>query len=279
VAAPRLHARRGFTLIEVLIIALIISILSSIAIINIQNFVDNNKRKAVVAETRQLAQALSFASDDIGYYPKLCFLTSSRFSPQLAIFNGDGSVNRFHRDFQVYGANFSVQFNVPLWKGPYMGVSPARTGAAQGVGGTVQMELANDPSFPPESNVQTWPADTYGEPYVVYAMKWEFDGPSSTYVKRFISSPITAYRESPNATLAVVSYGKNRLPGLGVDAEASDPRRDLRLYTESLNPDARYRIYGRGELIQAMADVYDADPDGSGPGVTQALSDDIAYEF
>lgn len=275
----RRRDRRGFTLIEILVIALIISILSSIAIINIQQFVDNNKRKAVVAEVRQLAQALSFARDDIGYFPKLNFLTASRFSPRLAIFNADGSVDRFHRDFHLYGANFSVQRDVPDWNGPYMGVSPARTGAAQGIGGSIQMELAGDAAFPAESNIQTWPADTFGEPYMVYAMKWEFDAGAGTYVARFIADPITAFREAPNAVLAVVSYGKNRLPGMAPEAETADARRDLRLYTESTNPDARYRILRRGEMTQAMADVFAGDPDGRGPGITEPLSDDIAYEF
>jgi len=286
--------RRGFTLLEILIIALVISILSGIAVFNIQTFVDNNKRKATIGEVRQLSQAISFARDDIGYLPKLCFLTESRFSPRLASTDGVGNITGFHPDFQIYGANFAtINPTVPLWKGPYMGVATARGGAAQGVGGIAFVET-NDPSGgalprPPEGGVLVWPADSFGNPYVVYAMKWEFDSGLGRYRRELISQNSVDYAEAPNATLAVVSYGRNRFPGGGDSAAPGDitSRNALRLYTESTatppppTPAPKFRMLNHPELTQAMADVWDDDM-GLGanvPGIIQAGSDDVIFEF
>ncbi len=65
---------RGFTLIEMLIVAALIAIFSALAVFNISEQLNISKGKAAVAECRSIATAMSFAHDDLGFYPKIGFL-------------------------------------------------------------------------------------------------------------------------------------------------------------------------------------------------------------
>jgi type II secretory pathway pseudopilin PulG len=285
--------RGGFTLLEILIIALVIALLSGIAVINVQQFVDSNKRKATIADARQLSQALSFAHNDIGFFPKLCFLDDSRVSPKLAqIDAANGAVISFHNDFQIYGSNYQGLDPAPRqWKGPYMGVSLSRSGAAQVRGsGLSLMRLRQDTNVP-EGNVQIWPSDTWGSPYLLYAMKWKFDPAQGRYIRRFIGvDNLNNFSERPDATLAVVSYGPNRVPGIIEDERYNEAgpiatRKMWRLFREVLplgppgSPD--YELVPPDELAMnpEYADVFDIDVDATGPAISGVGSDDIVLEF
>jgi len=299
-APNRLHlagSRRGFTLIEILVVSLVIALLSSIAVINIQQFVDNNKRKVVIADMRSLATAVGFAHDDMGFYPKLAFLQSSRRDPALGLYNplatGDPDrIERFHGFFQAYDLIYQPDIPLRLWKGPYLNPSQSRAGAAQGQGGLAYVQMLNDPAFPPGNNVIEWPADVWDSPYCLYLMKWQL-GPSGQYERRFLGRDIDGtlldneWRESPDAFTAIVSYGKNRVPGLGdyPDGAVETTRRATRLFTESsltgVSPQPKYIMLGYQSFTQAMRLVLQNAPAsvGAGPGILDPGSDDLIIEF
>ena len=68
--SPR-RRRRGFTLIEILIVGALISLLSGIAIFAVKQMYDSNRRKAMFDETRSIGTALHFAYEDLGFFPRL----------------------------------------------------------------------------------------------------------------------------------------------------------------------------------------------------------------
>jgi prepilin-type N-terminal cleavage/methylation domain-containing protein len=304
----RNSGQRGFTLVEILVVAIVISLLSAIAVINIQQFVDNNKRKSVIADARSLATALGFSHDDIGFYPKLCFLDSSKTDPGLSIANAAidpavqaQQIDRFHNFFQLYGLNYqsSAGFGaVNNWRGPYISISSTRSGASQGQGGSVFVEIPADNGFSPtdpnNGAIQEWPADVWGQPYVVYAMKWELNS-SGVYERRFIgvdldgNPRINEFRESPDAFLAIVSYGKNAVPGLDEFSDQDIARRASRMFTESTstvnNPRPVYRMFDFLEIGNNQRAVLSNTPDviptalGTGPGILDRGSDDVVIEF
>lgn len=290
------RAVRGFTLIEILVVSLVIALLSSIAVINIQQFVDNNKRKTVIADLRSLGTALGFAHDDIGFYPKIGFLGSSRRDPLLAVIDTSSadpdSVARFHNRFQAYSIPFDQFGAVTRWKGPYMAVSRSRENSAQGQGGTVVVQIPPDAAFPDNGQVMRWPADVWDRPYVAYLMRWELNA-SGSYERRFLGRALDGtplpneFRERADAFVAVVSYGQNRVPGLGQfplgpDEEA---RANARLFTEStltgVDPQPRFRMFGYLEFLDIHRQVLNDPPAaiGNGPGILDPGSDDLVYEF
>ncbi|MGB9692764.1 MAG: type II secretion system protein, partial [Candidatus Sumerlaeaceae bacterium] len=68
------YSRKGFTLAEMLIVAALIALFSGLFIFSIETQYTLNKQKASVAECRQIATAMSFAQQDMGFFPKMCFL-------------------------------------------------------------------------------------------------------------------------------------------------------------------------------------------------------------
>ncbi len=58
---PRMAA--GFTLIEIIVVAVVISILSAIGIISVQSFMGRARIRVVLGETYQIASAMSFARE------------------------------------------------------------------------------------------------------------------------------------------------------------------------------------------------------------------------
>src|SRR5690606_6989864 len=64
----------GFTLIEMLVVAALIAIFAGLAVFNIVEQLNREKEKAAIAEARSIATAMSFAHDDLGFYPRLCWL-------------------------------------------------------------------------------------------------------------------------------------------------------------------------------------------------------------
>ena len=70
----RINRHSGFTLIEMLVVAALIAIFAGLAVFNIVEQLNREKEKAALAEARSIATAMSFAYDDLGFFPKLCFL-------------------------------------------------------------------------------------------------------------------------------------------------------------------------------------------------------------
>lgn len=225
---PKSSQLRGFTLIEILIIAALIALLSGIAVFQVKAVMDQTRVKATYADLRGVADSLSTAQMDLGMFPKLGFLSLSQ--PQLVQNN-----NTLPEDFDVMGFATTggilpqrIGQIVENWNGPYFnaagGRSPLKTGTR---GYYVQMRLpraaANAPLSPwPIGPLLDWPADPWGNPYVVYLIHLDkgVQDPkdpnkflSQTATPRFVRSPY----EEANYFAAVVSYGPNGIPGGSAD--------------------------------------------------------------
>jgi len=86
--------RKGFTLVELLIVVLVIAIIASIALIGYRNFTSSAKADSVLSVYNKVAKAAKMYSSDTDYYPA---------SVQRFWKNDDGSGNP-----------------IPNWKGPYL---------------------------------------------------------------------------------------------------------------------------------------------------------------
>ena len=93
--------RQAFTLIEMLIVAALLAIFASLAIINMSTQLNLNKQKAAVAECRQIATALSFVNDDMSLFPKLNFLRFNLTNLQNEALQGTPVIN--NTGFEMYG--------------------------------------------------------------------------------------------------------------------------------------------------------------------------------
>ncbi|MBN1475896.1 hypothetical protein JXA47_04000 [Candidatus Sumerlaeota bacterium] len=201
----------AFTLIEILVIALLISILSAIALFSVRSMMDRARVRTVIGETYQIATALSLCRDDIGIYPKLNFLLYS--INEIGEFTGAITpTNRIHPDFESFGNDIENQTTrlASRWNGPYMGMSQTRTSVGIAAGPSiVRMQL-------PQANNQEvlYPGDAWQQPYSVYLMSIDGDG-FVTFNTGETGLPfeVENFTTLPNFFSAVVSYGPNRQPG------------------------------------------------------------------
>jgi type II secretory pathway pseudopilin PulG len=225
---PQSSHARGFTLIEILVIVALIAMLSGIAVFQVKSVMDQTRIKATYPDLRSVADALTTAHFDLGFFPKLGFLSLSQ--PQLI------QNNTLPEDFEVMGFGTTQAIGpqrmaqiVDAWNGPYFnaagGRSPLKTGTR---GYYVQMQMPRATSATPlvdwpAGTLVEWPADPWGSPYVVYLLHQDkavldpSDPTKTTYLKppppRFVRSPY----EEPNYFAAVVSYGPNGIPGGSAD--------------------------------------------------------------
>ncbi|MBI1293307.1 prepilin-type N-terminal cleavage/methylation domain-containing protein [bacterium] len=226
--------RRGFTLVELVIVGALIALFSSLAVFGVQQQFRSNLRKATIGETRQISQSLDFANLDTSLFPKLCWLTEGDQGMQL-LGNQLGSVSAFYSRADIYGrrpttsATAIVSFGSGIqeqWNGPYFALSQSRAGIAQGRGGFVYMLFpdlpttgANNPGDPSAGGYR-WPADPYNSPYMVYML--DLDLSSSTPQIQFVTEDSLSFTRKGNYVNAVVSYGPNQFPG-GSDEFAKPP--------------------------------------------------------
>jgi len=294
--------RTGFTLIEILIVAALISLLAGIAAINIQRAYVDNQRKATYGEARNLATALSFANEDIGIFPKLCFLTQNDkyiAPPQVAPYTTPGSYLLSGFDYIGFEVNQPATLTrriIKNWaKGMgtpgYFSAGQGRRGLFQGRrGGMVRMEVPmvnyNPVVLPPgeAQAVYDWPADPWGRPYVLYLLHLSgVDPRTGQPMVSFLDTPT----RSPNYTLAVVSYGPNGIPGGREDYDAATLSQGLalRLFEKSTLPGVDFRALRPDEYTQARMEAWSfVKLRGTPgplvyPGVIDEGSDDIVIEF
>lgn len=247
---PLLHAtRRGFTLIEMLIVGSLIVLFAGLAMIGAQQMYDSNKKKAVQDEVKSIATALSAAKQDIGFYPRI-YLLGMPFDqvcfPKTVTGNSDPAstanalltyYTRPAMDTYGYFGYSNLQtpncvYQVATskgWRAPYMSITEARKANTSGgrKAGLVRVRLM-EPNYTyfdrrytggEDPSLVFWPADPWGNPYVVYHISVDLTdyGNGTTYYDpannpkgmRLILNPM----EEGNYINAVVSYGPNRLPG------------------------------------------------------------------
>lgn len=254
-----IRGQKGFTLVEIIIVAALISLFSGLATFGVNQMLNNNKLKAVIGETRQIGSSLIFAHQDIGFYPKIGFM----------MYNADLIDNRFGWDrIDTMGLTLSLnkgQFTYDNWKGPYFAASQTRNQLSARFKSIVTMRLT--PQYQGYENEIPWPADQWGNPYVLYLFK--YDPREDTW--QFIQS----LGEEPNFWASVVSYGPNGVPGTPGGSYNIDTLRDRRLFKQQ---DTRVPIFEDlipSEYTNEREEVYSLDPNGF--GMVDPGSDDLIY--
>ena len=180
-----IRSRQGFTLLEILIVVSIIALLSSLGLLNYQEFTNRAKRTAVLAELREYASQLGVARGDTGIFWKLQDLQSS-VMPNSDIYNRP--VNQ--------PVNGSIYVDTTLWKGPYLSLQKTLT--------------PTDQKSRFDSN--GYPLDLYGTRLFVGLLR--INGAVTTLMDETQYTPA----DKPDAVI-VMSWGLNRQPG----AKTTDP--------------------------------------------------------
>lgn len=264
---PYSSGQKGFTLAEMLIVAALIALFSGIAIFSIETQYTLNKQKAAVAECRQIATAMSFAQQDLGFYPKICFLRHNSIN-LISLLTGMGFDAVEYHSYPIGDLQSRL---LKQWKGPYAAFSQDRLIRMQFTSNSVTKEF-------------DWPADPFGNPYVAYFITTDPPGPGNPTIRhRFISNA----GEKPNEFAGIVSYGRNRVPGLGdmPDPPAVNTRKGYRLYTETANP-RLFTLLGPTDYnaFPGLVNMILIDPlappvDTLGPRIRETGSDDRYVEF
>lgn len=244
---------RAFSLIEVLIVAAILSILASIAVINVQHMMEDARRKAAMAEARSIATALTFARQETGFFPKLNYLIEQLMpnSPHEEDGVVDPNTNKVRVDFEYMSRPLTDPNDLRIqgtWTGPYFSLSQTAKSSAEGTQGYSEIELPDREHADGTKVYRRWPKDHWKRPYVVYLLGVEPRLPSDQKLGNvtFLHTPTKA----PNFAAAVVSYGPDGYPGALRYKDGTERARKStqRLYEDLNNED--YRM-----LIESQYDV------------------------
>lgn len=313
----RLQRGRGFTLLEILIVAALISLFAGLAVFGIQQQFENNIRKTTQGEVRSIAVALDLAYADVGFFPKIALLTSSRDLLRADSQQAFGNPTRIFDFMHALGVSTApIASGTELnWNGPYLSPAAFRAATAQGRGGSRLMAFNEPGGFSGAGRALEWPLDPYNNPYMVYILDIEADGSGL----RFASDPNTRRNNDAGVSNpvnsqpgyagtfvnAVVSYGPNNVPGGGPNfIPAGDPvagtnEWNFRLFRGNPgNTGPPYEMIAPTEFAPARANVWSASfgvtPGGfptAGDGSTTLIgitdvdaatgvaSDDVVFAF
>ena len=253
--------RRGFTLVEIIIVAALISLFSGLATFGIQQMLKNNKMKAVIGESRQVGQSLIFAHQDIGYYPKIGFLAYDN-----EIINNRYAWNRIHSmTLDITETKGLYTYN--SWGGPYFAASQTRNQLSTRYNSNVTMRL-----YPYRDNGDddiNWPADQWGNPYVLYLFSYDAVNDDYQFIQRL--------GEEPNFWAAVVSYGPNGVPGTPTQGESIEDLRNRRLFHQDNHRVPLFRSLLPSEYNEQRREMYDRNAPNI--GIIDEGSDDIIYQI
>jgi prepilin-type N-terminal cleavage/methylation domain-containing protein len=266
--------KKGFTLVEMLVVAALIVVFSSIAVFNVSEYMRQGRSKAAVAEARHIATAMSFAHQDLGFFPKICFLN---FSVNALT---DALTGMTYDAVEYHGHNIGDLASrlQRQWKGQYLGINHEKM-CKMHFTSTSGMTKAFD-----------WPLDPWGMPYVAYLMETSGQvGTDGRHRVGFLPNAGT----SPDYFAGVVSYGPNMVPGLKSDATGTEieARKPFRLYkTDNIAAPVtgylNFRLptpleYANPPLSTFGAEMIrlDVTPNPALPRIREANSDDRVYEF
>lgn len=282
---PHLSRARGFTLIEIMIVAALIALFSALAIFSMTYLVDTSKRKSAIADVRTIGSVLSTAAMDFGVLPKIGYLSESREGLEHMAPVGSKLPPEFDTLGFMPADSPQIRRITQNWEGPYLPNPAQRQVVSSGFKGYfTRMKLAG-------SNVPlNWPADPWGNPYVVYLLHLD---PGANSAPRWVLSPT----EKANYRALVVSYGKNGIPGGSSDrrtitAAVLQEAEKFLLFTRLTgNPNAEFQALGPGEYgVQYLALHNRAGWNAAGfggsyladeniPGILDSGSDDLAYQI
>lgn len=297
-AAQHTRAARGFTLLEIMVVAMLITLLSGIAIISIQALFDQNRYKAMFPEAAEIGTALSFAYNDTGIYPRLC-LINQPIDTMVITTSNNTLLARPHMDTYGY-LNATMKANIikTSWKGPYGGKSPARLSQGQRahilmrlvdiqtIGYAAQFQQAADYNI----QIVDWPADTWANPWMVYQVSKTVTNGQPVY-------HLIQTGEEPNFLNAVVSYGANHIPGGNQATQLhqanyyDEMKNRAALFFESGTAGADFELRSYGSNILPLstltsAQIQDsfyfpgtADASTGAVGMLEEGTDDIVWKF
>jgi prepilin-type N-terminal cleavage/methylation domain-containing protein len=230
-------ANKGFTLVEILIVAALIALFSGMAIISTSYMVQQSKRKSAVADARTLASVLSISHMNLGFFPKLGYLSLALTQIQYRQTQTIEEAPKLPPDFDVIGfdsPSIHASRVFEAWGGPYYPSSASRKSLTGGKGYSVRMQMPTN-AVNGEPVIVDWPADPWGSPYVVYLLSNKSDGLG------WVTSPFM----KPDYFAAVVSYGPDGIPGSPANGILSP---DIRKKADD------YKLYRKqGEMFYALA--------------------------
>ena len=265
---------QGFTLIEMLVVAALIAIFAGLAVFNIVDQLQREKEKAAIAEARSIATAMSFAHDDMGFYPKLCFL---RFGvDELTKIITDNSLPSDAIDWFDRGGPTMANMIKTNWKEKYM------------AGSMPDKFVTMNVSFRSGGNQDfRWPADPFKQPYMAYLVKMDYPGTATSGPKEPVWANETL-GDKATYFAGIVSYGRNKVPGYAWN----DPRvgsigDQYKLFLSTPGNPLRFST-GQTVYNQVNLDWFtqtEPTPDvdepftGNPPKIRDAGSDDKFFEF
>lgn len=261
----------GFTLIEMLVVAALIAIFAGLAVFNIVEQMNREKEKAAISECRSIATALSFAHDDLGFYPKLNWLKMGQ-TELLKFIQDRGGLPGPAIDTFGRGDNSMLNRIQKNWGEKYMaGSMPDKY---------VRMTL-------PEGLDVQWPADPFGLPYVPYLLKIAppAGNPAAPAVVQWANGSVG---DRANYFAGVVSYGRNKVPGfVWNDPNALANGAALRMFVEDPADKRHFTMdYGRYNdvrrdwfVLPQTGQVQIVEPFNNPPHMRDAQSDDKYFEF
>jgi len=294
--AKQHRSSRGFTLIEILVVAALIAIFSAIAIISVQTQLINNRRKAIIGESRQIATAMDFAYNDVGFFPSIAFLDETAVTLELQsefIFGDSDEIYARLQHYLIPNQSFiqtQKQFN-----GPYISSTQGRSRVSQGLGGSRRMLIFNGIPGANDPQGVDWPVDAVNNPWVMYNLHLDRSTSSLYFTTNSEDDSSALNLTKPSATgnfiNAIVSYGENQVPGGGpnynptgdVDAATANSPQGLRLYygnpNQSANPLTLHTIANGGLTgtngnLRASAWTAQFFQNAGGGAGTLALTDD-----
>ncbi len=181
--------RSGFSLLEILIAMLILSILSAIAVNKYTERSEEARVNAAKAECKAIADAERQCEIDTGWYVSLRTLDDN---PGKGTFTDTNTLEQYNIEdelvpyaIQTDGGWYFYPINSKDWKGPYI---------------TYQKVDLTGSKTPP-SNYGS-PLDPWGRPYKLFTQS-------------FLTNPVQRETDYPNLfdRMVIVSYGKDGLPG------------------------------------------------------------------
>ena len=255
--------KRGFSLIEIMIVSALLAIFAGIAMINISRLYQANKTRASRGDLKMFAEAVEFFVNDIDFYPKLNYLMNAEpivLEPTYTQAQQDEALRNIH--YMGFDVSHLKRRLDREWRGKYVGISPGRT---------CRMNIASA-AYPPMW--VDYPKDFWGNPYVIYLLKTNYRVPQGV-------SFLEDASDEPNYDVLMVGYGQDKFPGSFTNPTAPHQsvevarKEDQRLFVKLGGNQFQMLNFGEYGPVQLSGYSEQKYGDASLTGVIDEGSDDI----